>query len=183
MTVKSFWAGAAMGVAASAVVLSAAGQRPPVTGPFNSEQAAAGRGVSGELCVLSRCRFVRRALGAATGRPRVRRELEQADDGRSNRGDPNHAAHEPRRAWRRDACQYCRLHPAVEWRHARAQAPDGNGDRRDRRASDQPTECGRNSRFANGRARLTVPAPEHCAGRRRAPEGARKAIGRSTGGP
>ena len=43
MRVKASWAGALISVAASALVLSAAGQQPPVAGPFSAEQAAAGQ--------------------------------------------------------------------------------------------------------------------------------------------
>jgi PQQ-dependent dehydrogenase (methanol/ethanol family) len=43
MTVKSFWAGAAISAAASAVVLSAAGQQTSVNPSFTAEQAGAGR--------------------------------------------------------------------------------------------------------------------------------------------
>jgi mono/diheme cytochrome c family protein len=43
MTVKRFWAGAAITAAASAVVLSAAGQQTSVTPSFTTEQVGAGR--------------------------------------------------------------------------------------------------------------------------------------------
>ena len=50
MRVDVFWTGTLMGVAASALVLSAAGQRPSATGPFTAEQAAAGRAVFQTNC-------------------------------------------------------------------------------------------------------------------------------------
>lgn len=50
MRVNVSWTGTLIGVAASALVLSAAGQRPPATGPFTAEQAAAGRGVFQTNC-------------------------------------------------------------------------------------------------------------------------------------
>ncbi len=43
MRVKVSWAGALISVAASALLLSAAGQQPPVAGTFSAEQAAAGQ--------------------------------------------------------------------------------------------------------------------------------------------
>src|SRR5205814_9646793 len=50
MTVKSFWAGAAVSAAASAVVLSAAGQQTSVTPSFTAEQVGAGRPVFQTNC-------------------------------------------------------------------------------------------------------------------------------------
>src|SRR5262245_43305581 len=46
------WTGTLIGVAGSALVLSAAGQRPPALGPFTAEQAAAGRGVFQTNCAF-----------------------------------------------------------------------------------------------------------------------------------
>src|SRR5262245_40785584 len=43
MTVKNFWAGAAISAAASAVVLSAAGKQASVNPSFTAEQVGAGR--------------------------------------------------------------------------------------------------------------------------------------------
>ena len=43
MRVKVAWAGALISVAASALLLSAAGQQPPAAGTFSAEQAAAGQ--------------------------------------------------------------------------------------------------------------------------------------------
>ena len=53
MTVKSFWAGAAISAAASAVVLSAAGQQTSVNPSFTAEQAEAGRPVFQTNCATS----------------------------------------------------------------------------------------------------------------------------------
>ena len=50
MTVKGFWAGAAVSAAASAVVLSAAGQQTNATPSFTADQAGAGRPVFQTNC-------------------------------------------------------------------------------------------------------------------------------------
>src|SRR5262245_65966913 len=53
MSVNVSWTGTLMGVvAASALVLSAAGQRPSATGPFTAEQAAAGLGAFQANCAF-----------------------------------------------------------------------------------------------------------------------------------
>ena len=52
MRVKVSWAGPLISVAASALVLSAAGQRPPAVGPFSAEQAAAGQAAFQANCAF-----------------------------------------------------------------------------------------------------------------------------------
>ena len=52
MRVNVSWTVTLMGLAASALVLSAAGQRPPATGPFTAEQAALGLGAFQANCAF-----------------------------------------------------------------------------------------------------------------------------------
>ena len=52
MSVRVSWAGALISVAASALLLSAAGQQPPAAGTFSAEQAAAGQAAFQKDCAF-----------------------------------------------------------------------------------------------------------------------------------